>query len=118
MQLMKSLLNIMPPRKVLELRMLGKTINSEEDLDLGLNTSKVPPKDLDNEVAGLSSKICSNSPAAIKHGLRAFDELRAIDKVQKHAYLKKMLGEVLKTEDAKEGILAVKEKRNSVWKGK
>ena len=118
MQVMQSLLNIMPPRKALDLCILGKTINSQEALDLGLITSKVPTNDLNNEVAGLTSKICSNSPAAIKHGLRAFDELRAIDNDQKHAYLKKMLGEVLKTEDAREGILAFKEKRNPVWKGK
>jgi len=117
MQVMQSLLNIMPPRKALDLCMLGKTINSQEALDLGIITSKVPPNDLDDEVAGLISKICSNSPAAIKHGLRAFDELRAIDKAQKHAYLKKMLGEVLKTEDAREGITAFKEKRKPNWTG-
>ena len=118
MQVMQSLLDIMPPRKVLDLCMLGKTINSQEALDLGLITSKVPSNDLDNEVAGLTSKIFGNSPAAIKHGLRAFDELRAIDNDQKHAYLKKMLGEVLKTEDAREGITAFKEKRKPNWTGK
>ena len=64
MQVMQSLLNIMTPRKVLDLCILGKTINSQEALDLGLITSKVPPNDLDNEVAGLASKIFGNSPAA------------------------------------------------------
>ena len=118
MQVMQSLLNIMPTRKVLDLCILGKTINSREALDLGLITSIVSPNDLDNEVAGLASKIFGNSPAAIKHGLRAFDELRSIDNDQKHAYLKKMLGEILKTDDAREGITAFKEKRKPNWTGK
>src|SRR3972149_7080388 len=61
MQVMQSLLNIMPPRKALDLCMMGKTINSREALDLGIITSRVPLNNLDDEVNALIIKIADNS---------------------------------------------------------
>ena len=117
MQVMESLLQIIPARKVLDWCMLGKTVSTAEAHNLGLVTNAVNSSNINEEVAKLTTEICSNSPSAIKYGLKAFDELRSIEKSQAHTYLNSMLREVLKTKDAAEGITAFKEKREPVWTG-
>ena len=117
MQVMESLLQIIPARKVLDWCILGKTLTCEQAYELGLVTHKTNVADLSAVVTNLTTKICKNSPSAIKYGLRAFDEMRSVEKDQKHTYLSKMLGKVIHTNDAKEGIAAFKEKREPVWTG-
>jgi len=117
MQVMESLMNIMPSRKVLDLCMRGVTLSGEEALSLGLVTNLVKEDELDKTTNELLSQIITNSPSAIRLGLKAFDELREISDDKKHTYLKTMLFEVLKTQDAMEGIAAFKEKRSPKWTG-
>ncbi len=117
MQVMESLLNVMPPRKVLDLCMTGGTLNVEEAQRCGLVTEIANSNELDAKVEELLSTIKANSPTAIRKGLEAFDKLRSIKSDEKHKYLQKMLYEVIKSEDAKEGITAFKEKRKPNWTG-
>ena len=58
--------------------------------------------------------MIENSPKAISLGLEAFENL--IDQENNQKYLAKMLNKVLKSNDAKEGITAFKEKRRPKWK--
>jgi enoyl-CoA hydratase/carnithine racemase len=58
--------------------------------------------------------VIENSPKAISLGLEAFENL--IDQENNQKYLAKMLNKVLKSDDAKEGITAFKEKRRPKWK--
>ena len=58
--------------------------------------------------------MIENSPKAISLGLEAFENL--IDQENNQKYLAKMLNKVLKSDDAKEGITAFKEKRRPKWK--
>lgn len=117
MQVMESLLQIIPARKVLDWCMLGKTLTCEEVYQLGLVTHKTHTDSLEKVVDELTKEICQNSPSAIRYGLQAYDELRSIEKNKTHTYLSEMLGKVIKTHDAKEGITAFKEKRNPIWTG-
>lgn len=117
MQVMESLLHIMPQRKVLDLCVLGKKITATEAYNIGLITHLSDSNSLDEKVSHLAQEICNNSPTAIRLGLKAYDEMRSIDSKSRHAFLKRRLEELLKTEDAKEGITAFGEKRKPVWKG-
>ena len=58
--------------------------------------------------------VTSNSPNAIKYGLKAIDKI--ISSESNHKYLSDMLDLVLNSDDAKEGISAFKEKRKPNWK--
>lgn len=116
-QVMQSMLQIMPPRQVLDACMRAKTFSAEEAEKAGLVSKAVPPSQLDAEVQALVDEFHQYSPSGIRLGLEAFDNLKRIPSADAHTYLKQMFGEAQQTEDAREGMLAFKEKRKPVWKG-
>ena len=118
MQVMASLLSIMPKRKILEMSITGKSYSAEEALNLGLVTQIAAKEIIGEKVAKLAESICSNAPYAIKSGMEALQNLSAIPENEYHRNLKSQLDKILQSEDAKEGTAAFKEKRTPIWKGK
>ena len=118
MQVMASLLDIIPKRKILEMSITGKSYSAEEALYLGLITQISEKEVIEEGVNKLANIICSNAPYAIKSGMEALQNLSEIDENKRHSYLKSQLDNLLKSEDAKEGTAAFKEKRTPIWTGK
>lgn len=116
-QVMQSMLQIMPPRQVLDACMRARTFTAAEAEKAGLVSKVVYAEQLDNEVKALSEEFMQYSPSGIRLGLEAYENLNNIPAAEAHTYLKQMFGEAQQTEDAKEGMLAFKEKRKPVWKG-
>jgi enoyl-CoA hydratase/carnithine racemase len=117
-QVMQSMLQIMPPRKVLDLCIRAGTLNATEAEKLGLVSKIVEKEKLDSEVQTMVDEIFQYSPSAIRLGLEAFDNLKNIPAAEAHTYLKQMLSLAIQTEDAAEGMKAFVEKRKAVWSGK
>jgi len=117
-QVMQSLLQIMPPRTVLDLCIRAKTLTATEAEKTGLVSKIVEQDNLDTEVQTMVDEIFQYSPSAIRLGLEAYDNLKNISPAEAHTYLKQMLSLALATEDAAEGLSAFAEKRKPVWKGK
>ncbi|MGV3603411.1 MAG: enoyl-CoA hydratase/isomerase family protein [Dyadobacter fermentans] len=118
MQVMASLAPILSERKILEMSITGKAYSAEEALGMGLITYLAEKERIAEEVSALANQICNSAPLAIQSGMRSLQELKKIPQNEQHTFLKGELDELLKTEDAKEGALAFKEKREPIWKGK
>lgn len=116
-QVMQSLLQIMPPRQVLDACMRAKTFTADEAEKAGLVTQVVAKEKLDASIQSLVEEFNQYSPSGIRLGLEAYENLKKVPAHEAHIYLKQMFTEAQQTEDAKEGMLAFKEKRKPVWKG-
>jgi enoyl-CoA hydratase/carnithine racemase len=116
-QVMYSMLQMMPPRQVLDFCMRAKSVSAVEAEQLGLVSKVVTSDRLDEEVQTLVDDIFQFSPSAIRLGLQAYNDLKTLSGADAHKHMKKMLGKALQTEDAAEGLAAFMEKRKPVWKG-
>ncbi|MBX3101457.1 MAG: enoyl-CoA hydratase/isomerase family protein [Bacteroidetes bacterium] len=118
MQVMASLRSILNKRQILDLCMRGHTFSAEEALDMGIITHLVADEtEMDSRIGRLLTDIKTNSPAAIRLGLKAWDDLRSVAEAEEHAFLKARLNEILQTADAQEGLAAFREKRAPNWTG-
>lgn len=115
-QVMASMMEVMPARKVMDWCMRGNTLSASQAADLGLVTHIAPRTEVEATVQKLLSEILSNSPSAIRNGLEAYSHLRGEEAKKNYQYLIGMLMKTVQTKDAQEGILAFKEKRTPVWK--
>lgn len=116
-QVMYSMLQIMPPRQVLDFCMRARTVNAAEAEKLGLVSKAVSLDALDAEVQALVDDILQYSPLGIRLGLQAYDDLKSLSGKDAQSHMKHMLSMALVTEDAAEGLQAFIEKRKPVWKG-
>src|ERR1043166_2259504 len=108
----------MPWAQAMGYLMRGKFISPEDDLKVGIANEVVPHDKLMETAERWANEILENAPLAVhaikEAGRRGFD-LPVIDRM----YLSRdIANRVLLSEDAKEGILAFKEKRKPNWKAK
>jgi cyclohexa-1,5-dienecarbonyl-CoA hydratase len=111
---------LMWSKKALELIMTGETIKADEAKDLGLVNHILPVDNFEAEADKfISEKLASNSAVVLQLTKRAIMEgatqnySESIKKIE-DIYL----NELMKTDDANEGLAAFLEKRQPVWKNK
>lgn len=103
-------------RAAMDLILSGRTLSALEAQRMGLVTRVVPDKELDHAVASLVADLRALSPTVLAMARRAlwsadgFDFERALKAVEEF-----YLNELMKTNDANEGIRAFLEKRRPVW---
>ena len=106
-------------KRASELILTGRIISGSEASEIGLATRAFTAEQLDSVLDETVQKLCALSPAALavtKKAIYAWD-LMHFDKGLARAE-KIYLGELMKTEDAQEGIRAFIEKRKPMWKGR
>jgi cyclohexa-1,5-dienecarbonyl-CoA hydratase len=102
-----------------DLVLTGRGITGKEAANIGLANSVMPEIDLEHAVQNAVDHLSQLSPAALaitKKAIYAWDSIH-FDKGLARAE-KTYFDELMKTEDAQEGINAFLEKRPPVWKGK
>ena len=106
-------------KQAADLVLTGRCITGREAASIGLANSVVPEVDLEHTVQHAVDRLSQFSPAALaitKKAIYAWDSIH-FDKGLARAE-KIYFEELMKTEDAREGISAFLEKRQPVWKGK
>ena len=102
-----------------DLVLTGRSITGREAANIGLANAVVPEIDLETAVQDAVRHLAQLSPATLaitKKAIYAWDAIH-FDKGLARAE-KTYFDDLMKTEDAREGINAFLEKRPPVWKGK
>ena len=109
---------LIPPRVAMELLVTAQPITAQRAYEVGLVNKVVPLAELSAAARDMAATIAANAPLSVRAGkamVYAVAEtgwsgaLKAGDRIYESVYL---------SEDAQEGPLAFKEKRNPVWKAR
>lgn len=105
--------------KAAELILTGEAVTGEEAERLGLVNKAVAPEDLEKALREYASKLKEKSPIVLRITKKALRRALGVDELAKR--LKEVteiyLNELMKTEDANEGLRAFMEKRKPSWRG-
>ena len=104
--------------KACQLIWTGDMIDAGEAERIGLVTMVVPHEELESATRDLAEKITKGPQLAIQNGKRAIYEGMEMDLKSALEQVIAVHGELLKTDDHKEGTTAFVEKREPVFKGK
>jgi enoyl-CoA hydratase/carnithine racemase len=108
----------MPKRKLLEWCITGARWTAEEALEAGLLNYVVPAEDLDAKIEWLLARIVDKSPSAIRLGKMGYQALQDMALPEALEYAQLLLPMMARTEDAREGFQAFREKRRPKWTGR
>jgi len=106
-------------KRAAELVLTGRTITGAEAARIGLATEAIPNEKLGETVEKITRNLSYLSPAALgvaKKAIYAWDSMH-FDKGLARAE-KIYFEDLMKTEDAHEGIAAFLEKRTPIWRGR
>ena len=115
MMILPWMLRTIPRRKLLEICVTGEPITAAEALTHGIVNHVVPLEKLDEKIEQLIASIVKSSPAAIRMGRRALLTMDALPVDASLEYAQRVLPQMARTEDAREGFRAFNEKRAPVW---
>jgi enoyl-CoA hydratase/carnithine racemase len=105
-------------KKVCELFYTAELIAPEQAESMGLITRVYPRAQLDSAVNRTLDAICANAPLALRRGRLALAKAATMELPAALDFLSEQLGELLKTNDAAEGLTAFIQKRPPVWTGR
>jgi len=103
--------------KAREMILTGTLLSSEEALEIGLVSKVVPLDELASTASFLAAKIADNAPIAVAEAKRSLTASRHMTIEEGNALELEIADKLAQTEDLREGITAMREKRKPVFKG-
>jgi len=104
----------MTPRKGLELLLTGETVDGKE-----IANAVFPAAEFDQRAGEWLARLYKQSASSLRFAKRAFRIAQSADFDQRLAEVERLyLEELMKTQDANEGLNAFIEKRKPVWSGR
>jgi cyclohexa-1,5-dienecarbonyl-CoA hydratase len=107
------------PKRAHEMILTGRTFGGVEAASSGIATSAVPAEKVNEEVANVLDRFAKLSSAALaitKKAIYAWDSMHFDKGLARAEQI--YMDDLMKTDDAQEGIRAFLEKRNPQWKGR
>lgn len=104
--------------KAKELVFSGAMITAKEAGDIGLINKVVAPDELESTVNWTAAKIAGNAPIALKYAKESLNKVFEVPLEEGLKHDAVTCAACFNTEDIKEGIKAVFEKRKATFKGK
>jgi enoyl-CoA hydratase len=100
------------------LNLTGDMVNAEEALRIGLVERVYPATELIGAAQALAQQIAAKAPLAVAAIKQAVNRGMDMPLAEACMYEAALFGEIVATEDAKEGTGAFLEKRKPTWKGR
>ncbi len=108
----------MARRHLQELCLTGDPVSAARAMEIGLVNQVVPAAGLDDAVAQLLERLMARSPTALRSGKYATYAIESMSFDEAMNFMEGQIGLLAATEDAAEGQLAFREKREAVWTGR
>jgi enoyl-CoA hydratase/carnithine racemase len=100
-----------------EMFFTGDRITAQRAYEIGLVNKVVKPEELMAEATAMAQKISANSPLALQGIKEMFGRTKDMDYRTAVSIYGQVNRRILKSEDYKEGMASIKEKRKANWKG-
>ncbi len=109
------------PANTAELFYVGRNVDAERGLAMGLLNHVVAPAELEPQAIGMAAEIAANAPLSVAGNKRILRELRAHASALPESVERELVElreSCFRTEDFREGMRAFDEKRAATWRGR